>query len=89
MSLEIPLITPLNLILAPEVKRTMSKIVINRVVDLPSSRMVIVWIMGQRIELNALSGDNYDNPEEWTNSTLIEAVKAHFGIDVEPESPPV
>ena len=89
MSLEIPLITPLDLVLAPEVKRTMSKIVINRVVDLPSSRMVIVWIMGQRIELNALSGDNYDNPEEWTNSTLIEAVKAHFGIDVEPESPPV
>jgi hypothetical protein len=89
MSLEIPLITPLDLVLAPEVKRTMSKIVINRVVDLPSSRMVIVWIMGQRIELNALSGDNYDNPEEWTNSTLIEAVKAHFGINVEPESPPV
>ena len=88
MSLEIALTAPLDLVIQNEFKRTVSKIVINRIVDLPSNRLVLVWILGKRIELSALSGDNYDNPEEWTNSTLIEAVKSQLGITVEPDSPP-
>jgi len=80
MSLKIELTTPIEVIRQPEVKDTISEITIERIVDLPTEKKVVVFIRGQRIELDALSGDNYDTPEEWSNESLIAAVKAHFGV---------
>ena len=80
MSLQINLPTPLTVVKQPLIEETITEIVIDRIVDIPGDKQVVVFIKGDRIELNQLSGDNYDNPEEWTNSDIIEAVKAHYNI---------
>ena len=48
---------------------------IERIVDLPQQKQVNVFIedLG-KIELDELSGDNYDTPAEWTNASLQAAV---------------
>lgn len=80
MSLQINLPTPLTVVKQPLIEETITEIVIDRIVDIPGDKQVVVFIKGDRIELDQLSGDNYDNPEEWTNSDIIEAVKAHYNI---------
>jgi len=80
MSLKITLTTPKIIIKQPEISVTLNEVTIDRIVDLPSQRKVVVFVSGERIELDALSGDNYDTPEEWSNETLINAVKEHYGI---------
>ena len=80
MSLQINLPTPLTVVKQPLIEETITEIVIDRIVDIPGDKQVVVFIKGNRIVLNGLSGDNYDNPEEWTNSDIIEAVKAHYNI---------
>ena len=80
MSLKITLTTPKVIIKQPEITETVTDITIDRIVDIPGQRKVAVFISGERIELDALSGDNYDTPDEWSNSDIIAAVKAHFGI---------
>ena len=80
MSLQINLPTPLTVIKQPLIEEIITEIVIERIVDIPGDKKVIVFIKGQRIELDQLSGDNYDTPSEWTNADIITAVKAHFGI---------
>jgi hypothetical protein len=55
--------------------------VIDRIIDIPHEKKVFVVIRGgDRLELDGVSGDNYDTPEEWTNSDIIKAVKAHYNI---------
>ena len=80
MSLQINLPTPLTVVKQPLIEETITEIVIDRIVDIPGDKQVVVFIKGDRIVLNGLSGDNYDNPEEWTNSDIIEAVKALYSI---------
>ena len=80
MSLQINLPTPLTVVKQPLIEETITEIVIDRIVDIPGDKKVVVFIKGQRIELDQLSGDNYDVPNEWTNADIITAVKAHYGI---------
>ena len=80
MSLKITLTTPQIVIKQPEITETITELVIDRIVDMPTQKKVFVFINGQRIELSQLSDDNYDTPEEWSNDTLINAVKAYYGI---------
>ena len=80
MSLQIALTTPQTIVKQPEITEIITKIVIERIVDIPSIKKVFVFIRGERIELAQLSGDNYDTPNEWTNQDVINAVKAHYNI---------
>ena len=78
MSLIITFDTPQEIIVQPEIRKTITNLTINRIVDIPSERKVAVFVDGERIELDALSGDNYDTPDEWTNATLVNAVSAYY-----------
>jgi hypothetical protein len=80
MSLQITLSEPKTIVKQPEVTETISEITIDRIVDIPGERKVFAFAKGSRIELDQLSGDNYDTPSEWTNQDVIDAVKAHYGI---------
>ena len=48
---------------------------IRRIVDMPQQKKVFVILdeLGQ-IELDELSGDNYDSPAEWTNASIQTAI---------------
>lgn len=80
MSLKITLSTPKVIIKQPEITETITELVIDRIVDIPEQKKVAVFIGGNRIELETLSGDNYDTPIEWTNADVVTAVKAYYGI---------
>jgi len=80
MSLKITLTTPKVIVKQPEITETVTDITIDRIVDIPGQKKVAVFIGGERIELDALSGDNYDSPSEWTNADVVDAVKAHFNV---------
>lgn len=60
----------------PEQSVTISgDLVIRRIVDIPGQRKVIAFVEGVgRLELDELSGDNYDTPAEWTNADVVTAV---------------
>jgi len=80
MSLKITFTTPKVIIKQPEITETITELVIDRIVDMPTQKKVAVFIGGERIELETLSGDNYDTPSEWNNADVVAAVEAHFGI---------
>ena len=80
MSLQITLDTPKTIIKQPEITETISEITIDRIVDLPGEKKIFVFIQGERIELDQLSGDTYDTPNEWTNEDVVSAVKAYYGL---------
>ena len=81
MSLQINLPAPLTVVKQPLIEETITEIVIERIVDIPGDKKVVVFIQGQRIELDQLSGDNYDTPSEWSNSDVVAAVKALYSIN--------
>jgi len=76
MSLEVTLSQSKRVITQPEESETLSgNVEIKAIIDRPGDRKVIAFIEGiGRIELDELSGDNYDNPAEWTNSDVQTAV---------------
>jgi len=80
MSLQITLPEPKIIVKQPEITETISVISIDRIVDIPGERKVFVFVKGERIELEQLSGDNYDTPNEWTNEDVVSAVKAYYGL---------
>lgn len=80
--MHITLTTPITIIKQPEIAEIVSEIEIERIIDIPKQKKVIVFIGGKRIELPSLSNDNYDNPSEWTNADIITAVKAYYGINI-------
>jgi hypothetical protein len=50
-------------------------VVIRRIVDIPGQKKVVAFVEGAgRLELDELSGDNYDTPAEWTNADVVTAV---------------
>jgi hypothetical protein len=60
----------------PEVV-TLEKVTIQRVLDDPIQKKVIVWLEGLQhpVELGDLSNENYDNPQ-WNNESLLASVQA-------------
>lgn len=73
--MEFQLESPKTITVRPAETLEVSSLRIERVLDDPVQKKVIVWIAGfhHPIELGALSGDNYDNPQ-WTNESLLQAV---------------
>ena len=50
-------------------------VIIRRIVDFPGEKKVVAFVEGVgRLELDELSGDNYDTPAEWTNADVVTAV---------------
>lgn len=50
-------------------------VIIRRIVDIPGQKKVVAFVEGVgRLELDELSGDNYDTPAEWTNADVVTAV---------------
>ena len=80
MSLKITLETPKVIVKQPEITKTITEVVIDRIIDIPAQKKVAVFIDGERIELDVLSGVNYDTPTEWDNAAVVAAVKAYFGV---------
>lgn len=80
MSLKITLDEPQVVVKQPAVTETKTEIVIDRIVDIPSQRLVFVMIDGQKYELDLLSGPNYDVPQEWTNADVLNAVRVKLGL---------
>lgn len=78
--MKITLTNPKVIIKQPEISETITEITIDRIVDIPKEKKVVVFVTGERIELESLSGDNYDTPSEWTNAAVLSAVKAHYGV---------
>jgi hypothetical protein len=77
--MEFKLQQPKKIILRPaseEQSIEISEIKIQRILDDPINKIVAVWIneISQPILLDALSGENYDNPE-WTNETVKCAIE--------------
>ena len=80
MSLSLSLTNPKKVITQPEQSVTISgEVHIDRIVDIPSQKLVFAFIRGiGRIQLDDLSGDNYDTPAEWTNADVVAAVKKYI-----------
>lgn len=80
MSLTFNLATPKKIIEQPEVSRTLTDIFIENIVDVPSEKRIFCHVAYfGRVELDTLSGDNYNNPP-WTDEMIINAVKAKLDI---------
>lgn len=78
MSLTVSLTEEKNVtVQAAQVVTLNGDVQISRIADLPTERKVFAFVEGLgRIELESLSGDNYDNPNEWTNADVVSAVQA-------------
>lgn len=77
-TLSINLSSAKTIVTTPEESVTVSgEVVIRRIVDMPGAKKVIAFVdeIG-RLELDDLSGVNYDTPAEWTNADVVKAVKA-------------
>ena len=74
--MEIQLQTPKTILVRQPETATFSSVEIERILDDPQAKKVIVWVkgLGYPVELSDLSGDHYDNPE-WTNESVVNAVK--------------
>ena len=81
MSLKVSLTKSKKVITQPEQSVTFSgEVQIQRIVDIPSEKLVFAFVEGLgRIQLDDLSGDNYDTPAEWTNADVVAAVKKYLG----------
>lgn len=74
--LTVNLPTETTYVTQPEQSVTVSgDVVIRRIVDFPGEKKVVAFVEGVgRLELDELSGDNYDTPAEWTNADVVTAV---------------
>jgi len=76
--LSINLSSAKTIVTQPEESVTVKgEVIIRRIVDIPGDKKVVAFVdeIG-RLELDDLSGDNYDTPAEWTNADVVTAVKA-------------
>ncbi len=66
-----------SVVIQPEETVTVvGDIVINRIVDIPGEQKVIAFVDGiGGLNLDELSGDNYDSPAEWTNADVVTAIQ--------------
>ena len=80
MSLNFTLNSPKELVVREAITRTVNSLSIERIIDIPLERKIIVHIeeLG-RVTLDSLSDDNYNNPP-WTDELVIEAIKAKLQL---------
>ncbi len=75
-NLSINLSSAKTVVTQPEESVTLEgEVSIRRIVDIPGEKQVIAFVEGLgRLELDELSGDNYDTPAEWSNADVVTAV---------------
>lgn len=75
-SLSINLSSAKTVVTQPEESVTLEgEVIIRRIVDIPGEKQVVAFVEGiGRLELDELSGDNYDTPAEWSNDDVVTAV---------------
>ena len=75
-NLSINLSSAKTVVTQPEESVTLEgEVVIRRIVDIPGEKQVVAFVEGiGRLELDELSGDNYDTPAEWSNVDVVTAV---------------
>ena len=76
ITLSINLSSAKTVVTQPEQSVTLEgEVNIRRIVDIPSEKKVIAFVEGiGRLELDELSGYNYDTPAEWKNADIVTAV---------------
>ena len=84
MSLSITLSGQKEVVTQPQEIVTLNgEVSIRRIVDIPGERQVVVFVDGLgRIELDELSGDNYDTPAEWSNADVLTALTNYINANV-------
>ena len=84
MSLSITLSGIKEVVIQPQETVTLNgEVSIRRIVDIPGERQVVVFVDGLgRIELDELSGDNYDTPAEWSNADVLTALTNYINANV-------
>jgi len=84
MSLSITLSGQKEVVTQPQETVTLNgEVLIRRIVDIPGERQVVVFVDGLgRIELDELSGDNYDTPAEWSNADVLTALTNYINANV-------
>lgn len=84
MSLSITLSGIKEVVTQPQETVTLNgEVSIRRIVDIPGERQVVVFVDGLgRIELDELSGDNYDTPAEWSNADVLTALTNYINANV-------
>jgi len=84
MSLSITLSDQKEVVTQPQETVTLNgEVSIRRIVDIPGDRQVVVFVDGLgRIELDELSGDNYDTPAEWSNADVLTALTNYINANV-------
>ena len=75
-NLSINLSSAKTVVTQPEESVTLEgEVIIRRIVDIPGEKQVVAFVEGiGRLELDELSGDNYDTPAEWSNDDVVTAV---------------
>ena len=75
-NLSINLTSTKTVVTQPEESVTLEgEVIIRRIVDIPGEKQVVAFVEGiGRLELDELSGDNYDTPAEWSNADVVTAV---------------
>tara|TARA_E500000318_G_C3409624_1_gene153045 strand:- start:146 stop:400 length:255 start_codon:yes stop_codon:yes gene_type:complete len=84
MSLSVNLSSQKTITLTPAETVTLpaGDLKIRRIVDLPQQKKVFVVVDGLgEIDLDELSGDNYDNPAEWTNASVQTAITNYIAAN--------
>tara|TARA_B110000285_G_C14670321_1_gene400034 strand:- start:25 stop:279 length:255 start_codon:yes stop_codon:yes gene_type:complete len=84
MSLSITLSGQKEVVTQPQETVTLNgDVSIRRIVDIPGDKQVVVFVDGLgRIELDELSGDNYDSPAEWSNADVLTALTNYINANV-------
>ena len=84
MSLSITLSDQKEVVTQPQETVTLNgDVSIRRIVDIPGEKQVVVFVDGLgRIELDELSGDNYDTPAEWSNADVLTALTNYINANV-------
>jgi len=84
MSLSITLSGQKEVVTQPQETVTLNgEVSIRRIVDIPGEKQVVVFVDGLgRIELDELSGDNYDTPAEWSNADVLTALTNYINANV-------
>jgi len=84
MSLSITLSGQKEVVTQPQETVTLNgDVSIRRIVDIPGEKQVVVFVDGLgRIELDELSGDNYDSPAEWSNADVLTALTNYINANV-------
>ena len=68
--MEITLQTPQTIVIKPEKTKTLEKLTVMRMVDLPNEKKVRVFVKELREPITLWEGDEYDAIGQWTDSDV-------------------